>query len=363
MLNRAGLPVAADRPAVVWIDIENPPQVQYLTPFVDAFTRLGHKVVVTARDHGMALELLRLRGVEVTAIGKQRGAGRVNKMIGTVLRASRLRRHIRQRGGAQMVLCGSRSGAMAARTMGIPTFVIIDYEYVELSSYRRCGVNILFPEVIGVETFCKRGFPRDHLMPFAGVKEDFSFGGKDLTAHEPQELSAIRPSLYRVLVRPPAEDSHYFQAGSRMLVQDTLRLLAHHGDVQVILAPRRPEQRSLIEADEWINDPIVLERAISFIDLLGSVDSVVCSGGTMLREAAYLGVPAVSIFAGPIGGVDAHLASIGVVRLVRSPEEIRDVDWTMRRHAGVAARNSGLVDEVARRISSRASAQRQASRL
>jgi predicted glycosyltransferase len=247
--------------------------------------------------------------------------------------------------------------------MGIPAFVIIDYEYVELSSYRHLGVNVLFPSVIGEEAFCQKGFAADHLMPFAGIKEDFSFAGRDLTAHEPQELSTIRQGLYRVLVRPSAEDSHYFKAGSRMLVEDALRVLARRGDVQVILAPRRPEQRSLIEAEQWINDPIVLEHALPFIDLLGSIDCVVCSGGTMLREAAYLGVPTVGIFAGPTGGVDAHLASIGAARLVHSSQELQEIDWKMPRHAGVVEHNPDPVDEAARQMSARAAVQRQASRL
>ncbi len=45
----------------VWIDIDNPPQVQYLVPFVDAFRRRGASVALTARDYGNALELLALR--------------------------------------------------------------------------------------------------------------------------------------------------------------------------------------------------------------------------------------------------------------------------------------------------------------
>lgn len=345
------------RQGTIWIDIENPPQVQYLTPFVDAFRRLGYGVLVTARDHGMALELLRLRGVDFMAVGQQYGTGRARKVVGTLIRAWQLRRYIRQQQReVRLVLCGSRSGALAARAMGIPAFVIIDYEYVELDSYRRLGVNVLFPSVIGEKTFREKGFASDHLMPFAGIKEDFSFAGKDLTVREPQELSTIRRGLYRVLVRPSAEDSHYFKSGSRMLVEDALRVLARRSDVQVVLAPRRPDQRSLVEAEEWINDPIVLERAVPFIDLLGSVDCVVCSGGTMLREAAYLGVPAVGIFAGPTGGVDAHLASIGAARLVCSPQELAGIDWKMPRHAGVVAHNPRLVDEVASQISLRAAA-------
>ena len=43
---------------LAWIDIDNPPQVQYMVPFVDAFERRGLDVLVTARDYGFTTELL-----------------------------------------------------------------------------------------------------------------------------------------------------------------------------------------------------------------------------------------------------------------------------------------------------------------
>jgi predicted glycosyltransferase len=345
-----------------WIDVENPPQVQYLIPFVAAFRRMGYAVIVTARDHGAALELLRMADAPFTAIGRQHGAARTRKVVGTLGRAIRLRDHIRHSGGADLVLCGSRSGALAAWKMGVPAFVIVDYEHVELRSYRRLGASILFPSVIGSEAFRRQGIASDRLMPFPGIKEDFSFAGRDLTVHEPRELGIIPKQLYRVLVRPPAEDSHYFKASSRALTEQALRTLAQRRDIQVILSPRRPEQRALLDAERWINKPIVLERAVPFIDLLGSVDGVVCSGGTMLREAAYLGVPAIGIFAGPIGGVDAHLASSGAARLVRSARDLQELDWRMPRRSGIIAHHPDLVDVVAREISAQAQ-RRHASRL
>ena len=47
----------------IWIDVENPPQVQYLTPLADAFRQAGADVVLTARDYGSTYALLEGRGV------------------------------------------------------------------------------------------------------------------------------------------------------------------------------------------------------------------------------------------------------------------------------------------------------------
>ncbi len=59
------------------------------------------------------------------------------------------------------------------------------------------------------------------------------------------------------------------------------------------------------------------------LNLLWHSDLVVSGGGTMNREAAALGVPVYSIFRGPIGAVDRHLAAEGRLVLL---ESIGDVE-------------------------------------
>ena len=45
----------------------------------------------------------------------------------------------------------------------------------------------------------------------------------------------------------------------------------------------------------------------------------------MLREAAYLGVPAYSVFQGKIGAVDRHLASIGRLTLLNDEADFEQI--------------------------------------
>jgi predicted glycosyltransferase len=54
-----------------WIDIDNPPQVQFFFPFVDAFRVRGWPVSLTVRDYGNALELLALRTASFHTVGKE----------------------------------------------------------------------------------------------------------------------------------------------------------------------------------------------------------------------------------------------------------------------------------------------------
>jgi hypothetical protein len=78
----------------------------------------------------------------------------------------------------------------------------------------------------------------------------------------------------------------------------------------------------------WRNEPIVLRRAVPFMRLLKGVDLVSCSGSSMLREAAYLGLPAYGIFKSRIGGVNRYLESMGRVRLIQSPEALPAIKLT-----------------------------------
>ena len=47
----------------------------------------------------------------------------------------------------------------------------------------------------------------------------------------------------------------------------------------------------------------------------------------MLREAAYLGVPSISIFRGELGAVDRMLEEVGAIRVVTRADELDAVDW------------------------------------
>ena len=62
----------------------------------------------------------------------------------------------------------------------------------------------------------------------------------------------------------------------------------------------------------------------------------------MSREAAYLGIPAYSIFQGTIGGVDRHLAAIGRLELLSSAADFDRLDLKGLERRPVLASNPAL---------------------
>jgi predicted glycosyltransferase len=306
----------------VWIDIDNPPQVQYLLPFRRAFAAAGADVVITARDYGSTLALLACAGVEPAVFGRALRRGSARKLFGLALRTRDLLAFHRANGRPDVLLAASRASACAARLMGIPSYIVGDYEYANVSFYRLTRSVILHPDVIDPAIFRRRGMPAGRLVAFRGIKEDITFSGLDIDAVEPHRFQPLPAGTPRVLVRPPSETSHYYSSRSTSMTRAAVERLAETG-AGVVLSPREPGQRRFLDGLRWRHDPIVLDRPLPFLALLQSVDALVCSGGTMLREAAYAGVPAYSVFQSAIGGVDLWLERIGRVTILRTADDVR----------------------------------------
>jgi predicted glycosyltransferase len=332
---------------LVWADIENQPQVQYLLPVIEACRRRGAKTIVSARDDGATLALLESRGEPFHHVGASYGAGKAAKVRGLAGRARALGRLIRRHGVPDCLVCASRAAVLAARRHGVRSFMISDYEYANLTVFRWAGSTILHPDVIDSAAYRRAGFRAGRVIPFRGLKEDLTFAGVDLEAIEPSTLGGrAADDLVRVLVRPPADESHYYSSESSLLYRRALEHLAGDPRAVVVLAPRYPRQGAQIESLGFANAPIVLERPEPFVSLLKAVDVVLCSGGTMLREAAYLGIPAYSIFRSRVGDVDRYLESIGRAVLL-SPGSLDSIRIEKARSLSPLATNPGLVDEIA----------------
>jgi predicted glycosyltransferase len=339
----------------VWIDIDNPPQVRCMLPLARRFEEAGHDVMLTARAYGDTFAILESEGKAFEPVGSSFGKGTPRKLYGLAKRTRQLIALLkRQWTRPDLVVTGSRSATLAARWLGISSFVIIDYEYVNLFVYRLSGSHILHPDVIDGAVLERQGIPRKRLLPFDGLKEDIAFADVDLFAVAPHEFGDSDGSTPRVLFRPPAEESHYYRSEAREFAIRLLRFLAAEG-ARVVFSPRYSRQVAYLdEVPRWRKEPIVLREPVPFVALLKGVDAVVSAGGTMLREAAYLGVPAYSIFRGNTGGVDRYLTSIDRLSLLEAPEDFSRIELERRRTISPLRNKPRAADEVIRMIIARA---------
>lgn len=300
---------------------------------------------MTARDYGIAFELLERRGVSFVPVGASYGAATWRKVTGALARAGGLVRALRGARRPDALVCAGRASLVAARVLRIPAFDLRDYEHADLTFDRLTRSFVLFPDAIDPDSFRRRGIRDDRLIPFRGLKEDLSFAGLDPRSVEAYEPPGD-PELVRVLFRPPAEESHYYQEASGNLARDLLTYLSTRTDVVVVFSPRQPVQVRALDELAWQNEPVVLRKAVPFVSLLKGIDLVVSSGGTMVREAAFLGVPAYSIFQSELGGVDRHLASLGRLHLISSPGEFGRIQLAKAGGLNVLDSNPRLLEEL-----------------
>lgn len=336
----------ASPPPRVWIDVDNPPQVQYLAPIAEELARRGSELVVTARDHGIAHQLLEARGLPFHPVGAHPGRSTAAKTVGVMRRAASLVRLLR-RDPPDVAVFATRAAAIAAPVLRIPGVALLDYEHADLRAYRLARTWIVHPAVLA-PALRELGFNRRRLVAYEGIKEDITFAGADLGTVEPYDLGDLgtpRPTV--VLVRPPDDRSHYHREASSSLTRAALERLARRRDVLVVLSPRYPDQVSLWRDLPWQRDPVALEGAAPFLSLLSAVDIVVTGGGTMAREAAYLGVPAYSVFRGEIGAVDRLLVSLGRLTVLDSQADLQALDGLHDQRRALLALNPRAVEDVA----------------
>ena len=241
----------------------------------------------------------------------------------------------------------------------MPSFQFTDYEHSNSTIARRSATYLLYPDVISTPTLRALGYREDRLLPFPGLKEAISFAGVDIGAAQTYVLP--QPGIEdrrTILFRPPSERAHYFVRESLSLALDLLEQLADRDDVVVIFAPRYPSQIEHVERLSWKIQPVILDEGIPFVSLLKALDGVISSGGTMLREAAFLGIPAFSILQSEIGQVDRYLESIGRLTVLSSADDFKHVSFVRATLDPLPSRAADIVGTVVEMILTRAAAGR-----
>lgn len=303
----------------VWIDLTNSPHVLFFRPVIRRLDEAGVETVVTARDFAQTLGLLERYSIAHTVIGKHGGASVSGKALGLVRRSGSLIAFGRGKGITQAVSHGSNDLAIAARTLRIHSTVIHDYEGAA-GMHRinfRLASKVMTPDVIPYDAISGYGLSEARFRPYHGLKEQVALADfePDDSVYEELGLDRERPI---VVLRPPATMSLYHRGIENTVFDDVLARLLD-SEAQVVLLPRTPEQaQSFAEAP----GVIIPEKPVDGPSLVWAADAVISAGGTMNREAAVLGVPTWTTFAGELGAVDRELVEQGRMRVLTDADEV-----------------------------------------
>ena len=289
----------------IWFDADNAPHVLVMKPLAEELSSMGHQVKFTARDRTGTCSLLNLYGIEHIKVGKEYPKSMLGKIVGTLLRASRLAYTMRKWKPDVSFGHGSRSLPLASFLLGVPSVTMYDYEWVNPSIFNRFCKKILLPDAISIERCTEAGIRLKKIVFFPGFKEHLYLGETKRNPEIAHELG-LREDKIKVLLRPPATNAHYHNPDAEKILEALLEKLLQDARVQLIWVPRTPDQNSYIHHSKKA-EIITPDNLFSGPELIIAMDMVIGGGGTMTREAAILGVKSVSFFRGAKGAVDERL--------------------------------------------------------
>jgi hypothetical protein len=311
----------------IWIDLDNSPHAHFFPPIVKRLEEAGYDVLLTVRRFGQVEEIAQSHGLDYVVIGRHRTPHFfLTRAAATVIRALRLAIFAHRNRPAIAVNHGSRAQVLAAWLLRIPVMAIYDYEFVYSELFSRMATKLLLPETIPSLTLERLKVNMKKVIRYPGFKENVYLSGWHDSPAVMDELK-LDPCRLIITVRPPATWAHYQDPFSDVLFRALVERLRGDHDSQVIVLPRTLEQGEKLKSSYGMRSaPFqVSDRSVDALSLMALSDAVLSGGGTMAREAAIIGTPAYSLFAGKPGAVDAALERDGKLTILRRIEEVRNL--------------------------------------
>jgi hypothetical protein len=310
----------------IWIDLANSPHVPFFRALIPEFVAREHQVEISARDFAQTVELAAKAAMTAHVIGGHGGGTITGKAGNLVGRAAALRKWARDRGFDLAVSHNSYAQIAAAAALGIRTVTLMDYEHQPANHLAfRLASRVIVPRTFPAAELKRFGASMRKVKRYDGIKEDVYLADFSTDPDFARTLRALGVAEQDVLViaRPPAREALYHRFENE-LFDELVSYLSSRDDVKIILLPRSEAQRQEFTARKSPN-LIMPREALDGANLIAAADLVISAGGTMNREAAALGVPAASVYAGKWAAIDEELMREGRLQRISSRREIESL--------------------------------------
>ena len=295
----------------IWFDITNVPHVNFLLPIVRKFEG-GFDIIYSLRDFAETKSLFEKRiGKEYIEVGQHKGGSKLRKILGVVERIVLLNKQIPH--FDVKISCGGDASSIIAKLRGKMSVTFDDNEKAPNWRYAPFSDLAFLPKVVSQQKLRKQFFKKN-LYQYNGYKEDFY-----LANYEPNPAFLEQlPFEHYVVVRPENIKANYVE-GRQSIVPELLKELDAAG-YNILFLPRYESDHDYAQGIKNIYIP---KEAVNGLDACYYADAILTGAGTMAREAACLGVPSVSFFAGAhLLAVDQSMVDAGKMFYSRDVKQI-----------------------------------------
>lgn len=311
----------------IWIDLGNSPHVPFFLALSKEFERRGHEILWTARDYAQTVPLAQKAGLPVKIFGTHGGKGILQKGLKFGGRVKDLFLWVRGKKIDLVLSHNSHEPLAAARLLGIKSVNIMDYEHHPMNRLSfRLATRVIVPVSFPV-SFLRKFGALEKTVRFDGIKEDVYLADFLPAANFQNELKTlgISPEDILVVVRPHAPEALYHRQFTNDILEKMLDDFAAKENVKIILLPRKDYQGAVLRKKHPQKNIIIPEKVLDGANLLAAADLVISGGGTMNREAAALGVPAFTIFAGHTAAIDEYLFRENRLQKIETIEDLKKI--------------------------------------
>lgn len=271
----------------IWFDIDNTPHVNFFKPFVKHFG-VTHDLIFSLKQFAEVEKLFHSEiGMDYQMIGKHKGGSKIMKVIGVGQRTIQLLAKMEK--FDLKISIGGDSSNLCAKIRGKKSVTFDDNETAPNWRYSPFTDFAFWPVAIDEKVIFNQGFKPSKTYRYNGFKEDVYIADYQ---PDPQFLTHLPFDNY-VVVRPENILANYVGL-KRTIVPELVDLLVDKG-INVLYLPRYKHDFGLVKPSNSIFIP---PNPLNGLDVCYYADAVLTGAGTLAREAACLGTPAVSFFAG-----------------------------------------------------------------
>lgn len=276
----------------IWFDITNTPQVHFLLAVEDILksVRNDSNSLYSTRDFSETVKMLEKKvgkGNYIT-IGNHKGKSYIKKIFGLLERFNSMNKL--KLDYDLSVSCGSETAVWKSFLEHKKSITFGDNDLARQWTYGHFTNFAFFPNAIDRNKLERQGL-KGKLYLYNGYKEDIY-----LSKYIPDDsfISSLPFDNY-VLVRPENVMANYIRNGNvKSITPDLLKELSEKG-YNILYLPRYETDRSY---SKGMKNVFVPDSPINGLDACYYADAVLTGAGTFAREAACLGVPSFSFFAG-----------------------------------------------------------------